>query len=155
MTSARRRGRLCYRFAVVSTLARSVSEGSLPPSLTLRASVETAAKPFAPQVLILLAVARARPPRSFPALPPRPGQRSPGREELDATIGKARLQLPGQGRQVGSQCRGRRFQGRQLLTSKRIVDGTAVVGVDQTEVPEFHPLVEVGHPGAGTLEQHL
>jgi hypothetical protein len=44
---------------------------------------------------------------------------------------------------------------RQQATVARPVDGTAVVRVDEAEVPELVSLVDVGDPGAGELEQRL
>ena len=50
---------------------------------------------------------------------------------------------------------GRAKVGLQRSLPRRIVDRTAVVGIDEGEIPELGALVEVGHARAGQREQSL
>src|SRR4051794_35765893 len=62
---------------------------------------------------------------------------------LDAAIAPMRLQC------------GRVLAGLEGSLPRGEVDGSAVVGIDQGEVPELGPLVEVRNAGGGEAEQGL
>ncbi len=85
----------------------------------------------------------------------RRAERGPGGcEELDPAVFLRLDEPPGEGRQVGG-LGDLRLHGGEELAALREVDGPAVVGIDEAEVPQFGALVEVGHPGRGQLEEGL
>ena len=75
--------------------------------------------------------------------------------ELDPAIPPASPQfLPSLAPRRGLERRGRHGVA-QHLPSRGEIDGTAIVGIDQTQIPELRALIDVGDAGGGQLQDRL
>src|SRR4051812_21493066 len=79
----------------------------------------------------------------------------PGDVELNAAVFLVLDQLSCECRQLLSCCRAARLQFVQQLPALLVVDRTTIVRIDQAQIPQLRPLIEIRHTGGCDLDQRL